>query len=351
MRVVSVAAALLLPLSLTVAVAGQDAAGGQAPKPAPQLKQYEPMLGNWEGAGEVVPGPGAKAVAWTGQATTQWTLGGFFGEERMRIALGQGTPDVTMHNFYGFDPETQRFMLYGANSNGEVERARLSWSDAATLVGVGTGSHGGQPYAERWTVRYGKDSMELRVDRAVGDAPFFVHVTARFTRSKTAPAAFSDGGGGQTLTQAELKPIGAMLGTWKFKGAMIPAPGAPEMAVTGTETVTAALGGTVIRSHVQGDAGAGMPGYEGFSYCAWDRNDRCYDAFCLDSMGMVAWMEGRLLPDGALVWTESQPQMGQPGAGRVVQTLGPDVMKITCDRLRGVAPVVREFHGEYTRQK
>jgi hypothetical protein len=186
----------------------------------------------------------------------------------------------------------------------------------------------------------------------VGDGAFHSHVTGKFTRSKTVPAAFKLDQKAAPNASAELKKLEPLLGTWQFKGKMTPAPGAPEMAISGTETVSAALGGAVLFAHTKGDPIPGMPGaYEAFGYYVWDAGERAYDMIAVSNMGEAGKMEGRFTEDGALVWTGSPRQNGMVSAARAVQTFKNGAVQIQCDRLVGTGPALCEFSGEYTRSK
>ena len=71
MKRIPIAVALVV---LLFAVALQ----AQAPKPYPELKQLEPLVGQWSGEGENKATPIGKAGKWSGTQTASWILGGFF---------------------------------------------------------------------------------------------------------------------------------------------------------------------------------------------------------------------------------------------------------------------------------
>ena len=50
----------------------------QAPKPYPELKQLEPLVGEWTLEGETKATPIGKAGKYTSTQTTKWILNGFF---------------------------------------------------------------------------------------------------------------------------------------------------------------------------------------------------------------------------------------------------------------------------------
>lgn len=338
--------------TLVAAAAAQE--GMQAPKPAPQLKKYEPLLGVFEGSGEMFAEPGATPSKWTSQTTAQWALGNFFVEEKIRVNLGEGAPPLVMHHFYGFDADTQSYTVYGASNKGSVEAVKLSWPDSNTLVGFSSGTSQGQAYAERWVTRFGKDGYDMRIDVAVGGEPFHTKVTGKFTRSKTAPASFSfDDARPMVPASGELKKLDGLIGSWSVKGSMTPAPGAPAIPISGTEKISWEMGGSLIGSHTVGDPSPAMPGvnYESFAYYAWDPAHRAYDMVYVSNMGEAGKMEGRFTTDDSLVWTSDQSHMGTPSACRCIQTIKDGKISITSDRLLGTNPSAREFTAEYTRGK
>jgi hypothetical protein len=339
-------------LSALLCAAPQDEAM-QMPKPAPELAKYEPMLGAWEGSGEFLAAPDVKPTKWNAEASVQWALGKFFVEEKLRVTFAEGQPPVVMHNFYGYDNDTKSYRLYGASNRGSVAAIDLSWTSPTTLVGVKSGHQQGKPYAERWISRFGKDGYDLKLDVAIGDAPFFTKVNGKFTRAKTSPAAFTiDDAQPLAPAATEHKKLESLIGTWKVKGTMTPAPGAPSIPISGVETIGPALGGSLLRSHTVGDPTPGSPGtYENFAYYTWDASDRAYDLIYVSNMGEAGKLEGRFTPDGALVWTSAQPYMGQPSASRCVQTFEDGTITFTSDRLFGTNAAVRDFTAEYSKSK
>jgi hypothetical protein len=340
--------------ALILSVSGQAQDAPAMPKPSPELKRYEVMVGAWEGSGEMVAQAGAKPASWTSESNAHWALGGFFVEDKARVTFTEpAMPTLVMHSFYGWDSEAQAHVLYGAANTGRVSDTRLHWADNNTLIGTSKGTRDGKPFVDRWVARYTKDSYELRLDRAIGEAPFFTHVVGRFKRSSASPASFSmDGVKPIAAVPAELGKLEKLTGTWKVEGRMAPGPDAPEMPISGTETVKPAMGGLALMSHTVGDPSPGSPGtYESFGYIVWDPADRAYDSIYVSNMGEAGKMEGRLDADGSLIWTTSQPYMGVPSAARYVQRFKDGGIQVTGERLHGTAPVLRDFTAEYVRAK
>jgi hypothetical protein len=346
-RLCAATCALLAPVST------QDQAGLQIPKPASELQKYQPMLGVWEGSGEVIKAPGEAPSKWTAESTVQWALSNFFVEEKLRVSFGGTEPPIVMHNFYGFDPESKSHRLIGASNRGSVDLLDVTWTDAGTLVGVRSGNAQGKPYAERWVTRFAKDSYELKLDFAWADTPAYTKVTGRFTRAKVSPASFQIADAvAMGPVPPEQKKLSAMIGRWNVKGSMIPAPGAPSMPISGIETIQPVFGGSLLRAHTIGDPNPGMPGrYESFSYLTWDANHAAYDLVFVGNMGESGKLEGRFAPDGSLVWTGAAPHMGSASAVRCVQTFTDSGLVMTCDRLHGTADALREMTLEYSKSQ
>ncbi len=102
---------------------------------------------------------------------------------------------------------------------------------------------------------------------------------------------------------------------------MIPAPGVPEMEITGNEVIRLIMGGTVMESHITGEAAPGMPPYEAFGYMAWNPVDKCYDSISVDNMGMSGAGQLWSLDDRTMVATMAAVMYGQPTVHRTLLTL------------------------------
>jgi hypothetical protein len=344
---------LSFAIILAVPAFAQEPAGMAMPQPAPQLEKLELMLGNWVGSGQVAMGADAKPTPWTSESVVQRVLGGFFVEERLHVSFGEAMPPLVMHNFYGWDADTEQYRVVGVNNTGATDVSTMHFSGASTLVGAAIQLREGQPVLERWVARYAGDACELSVDQAIGSAPFFTHVTGKFTRAPARGASFSlEDVGAMGPVASELGKLRPLVGKWRVKGTMVPAPGAPEMAIAGTETVKPVFGGVALASHTLGDPTPGMPGtYESIGYYVWDAAHRAYDVVYVSNMGEAGRMEGRFAGEGTIVWTSDQRYMGSASANRIIQTITGSgdgrTLRVVSDRLLGTDAAVRDFTAEY----
>jgi hypothetical protein len=342
---------------LAVPAFAQEPAGMAMPTPAAQLDKLELMLGNWIGSGLVTMGADAKPTPWTSESVVQRVLGGFFVEERMHVSFGEAMPPLVMHNFYGWDSDTEQFKVIGVNNTGAADHSTMHFSGANTLVGASVQIREGQPVLERWVTRYAGDTCELSVDQAIGSAPFFSHVKGKLTRAPARGASFSlENATAMGPVAPELAKLNPLVGKWTVKGTMIPAPGAPETSISGVETIKPVFGGLALAVHTTGDPIPGSPAsYESISYYVWDAAHRAYDVVYVSNMGEAGTMEGRFAADGTLVWTSDQPYMGAANAQRMVQTIkgagNSRTLHIVSDRLAGTGAAVRDFTAVYTLAK
>ncbi len=326
--------------------------------PPKELARYEKLLGNWEGAGEVVMSPGQDAMKWTSRSSCKKVLGGWAFQEDTRIDFAmEGAPPLIFRSYYGFDQPTKQFRVMSFSNAGSPGMSRLLWADENTLVGSQSMMEDGQAVVESWRTHFvdGK-TYELRITRAVATSAPFVHVSGRMTRGGEGFEVGPD-----TLALAMAEPASAMgrlrddSGTWIIrKGSVVPMPGMDAMAISGKETISRILGGHIQMGHVVGDAVPGSPFvYEGYVYIGWSDQDRCYKSFTLGNSGEFMVEDARILRDGSMVFVSTGVLMGQPMANRTTLAYGDDgkTMHIRTTRLLGTGQPEISFEGFFEKAK
>lgn len=328
-------------------------------KPAAELQKLAPLAGTWKGTGTYQASPDAAKVKWTVHEQAGWVLGGHSLEIRTHVTFADNTPPLTIRGLYGWDREARRHVMIACSSMGKVQRAHVDFPADGTMVIASIGTHKGQPYLSRETIRIGKDRYELRIENAEGAGPFFVEVEGTMERVTGAEGGAVPAEAGAAKPSSEIAKLQRLLGAWQVKGSMVPAPGAPSVEISGKETYELVHAGRVIQSHTVGDPVSvpGMPAnmsYEGVSFVAWNEETRCYDWAFADSMGMIGCMRTTWADADTLVLTCSEPMMGQPCAARCVLTLGKEgqpSVRLASERLFGTAPMFKDFEATYTRAK
>ena len=215
---------ILLPFALALPALAQEM---EIPKPAKELAKYQKLIGSWEGSGQVWMEAGATPTAWTASSTCKEILGGFFFQEDTEVDLGgEFTTPLQMRALHGFDNERQSYIMYGVSNNGIGNAEQAYWvGDTLVVSGSGLDPESGLPYVDRTLIKYGKDSYDLEIDRAVGDGDFFTHVSGTFKRAKTAKAGFAREASFMQMPVAPaMGSLGKICGKFDIVGSMIPMP-------------------------------------------------------------------------------------------------------------------------------
>lgn len=79
----------------------------QPPKPHPELKRLDRLVGTWKMKGHAV---GSDENNILGETTFKWLDGGFFLQQDMKMDYA-GTP-ITSHELIGYDPMTKAFASF-----------------------------------------------------------------------------------------------------------------------------------------------------------------------------------------------------------------------------------------------
>lgn len=340
---------LLLPALLVPALAAAGAA--QMPEgPAKELARYDRLLGDFEGSGQVFHAPDAPPGQWTSVTSCTKVLGGHFLREDTSIDLGAEVPTpLQFTTFYGFDRETKSYRSYSMTNMGEVSTAEIHFI-GDKMVWTGASMFQGQPKIERWQVQFGDRGYTMIGEEAVGDSAFFTHVTGTFKKAtgaekaELADAAFVQGNGPATM-----KGFARMAGSYRLEGQMIPAAGAPEMAIAGDSELRLIFGGSVLEMTVKGDPIPGMGSYEGIGGIAYDANAQCHTSFWVDNFGDASVAEGRWL-DGSFVSTAERLMQGEPMLQRTIMICD-ESGKLVGEKghnLTGTHDPVVNFSAKYT---
>jgi hypothetical protein len=344
--------AWFVPIAATGALAAQDM---EMPQPAKELVRFERMVGEWNGRGTSRSAPGAPEAPWTGTLSFRKTLDGFFYEEDLTVDFGAAMPTpLQMKQIVGWDAEHQKYVKYIVSNAGDGHAVDLHWLDADTHIELHRYlDPRGQPALSRGTTRFVADGFTYTSEGCSGGGEFFAHVEGKFTRA--------DGGAAAKILEAsfmdaepapQLGKASKMVGKWKVAGTMVMAPGMPEMAIGGIETIAPIWGGTVLQSTIVGDADA-QSGfvYRSIGFVIFNRERGCLQNLMADNMGVCGAADCRF--EGKdLVVTGASPMMGKPAAQRAVIEFGDDgISRVTSHVLFGTAAPLKNFEATYTRAK
>lgn len=328
------------------------------PQPAPELKKFERLIGNWEGSGTVTMSKGAEPTPWTCASTCQWVLDGHFLSEEMRIDFPEGNmPTLYYVNYYGWDANAQQYVAYEVANTGEVDTyEHVAWTEDDTLVLITTAVSEGTPAIERTVCRFTDGGWNFDWEIASGANPMTTVVTGTL---KPAEEGFSLGekefAAGMVPVMPPMRKLGGMAGTYELTGQMIPAPGMPTMPISGTEVFDPVFGGSVMRMRVTGDP---MPGgessfqYQAVGFMSWNATKECYTEVYLSNMGESGYQELRWVEDDKLVTTQADMEFGNPVARRgtiKVDDTGA-ITKVSMERMSAGHDLEKAFVGEYTRK-
>lgn len=89
----------------------------ETPKPAPELKKLDFLVGKWVSESEVKPGPMGPGGKVTADEHNEWMEGGYFLVLRPKFT---GAFTGSSIAFMGYDPDEKVYTYYEFSSNGEV---------------------------------------------------------------------------------------------------------------------------------------------------------------------------------------------------------------------------------------
>ena len=107
----------------------------EMPKPAPELKQMDWMVGKWKLEGDAKPGPMGPGGKWTMTEDIGWMQGGFFLVSHNKFS-GAGMGEGSGVSILGYDTDAQKFTYTEFNSWGEAGKS-LGTVDGKTWTWLG----------------------------------------------------------------------------------------------------------------------------------------------------------------------------------------------------------------------
>ncbi|HMQ21227.1 MAG TPA: DUF1579 family protein [Planctomycetota bacterium] len=349
MKITKSSSAAVAVLTLLVA----PLAAQMGAPPSPELAKFDRILGSWTGEGEVIMAAGQAGMPWT--ATTKYSkvLNGYFIREDSTIDLGAGGK-IHMLGFYGWDKDNNNFVQLSTSSMGGAYAAPVDWTSTDTFTSMATMrafnpmSQAIERSLERWKTTIEKDGTALTIigEKAVDGAPWFSHVTGKFTKAKADVAAVDANAAPMMPPADEMKSLEKLRGMYDVEGSMRWGSGADEaMSIRGTERMDMIFGGQVLSMRTIGEPAGDMPAdskYEGLAYTSWDAVDKCYTTIMVSNMGEQGHF--KMWPDGkhfVMYWTGKEN--GVPMVKRTVMHCDDagKATKVVSHQLAGsVAPFV-----------
>lgn len=105
-----------------VCLASAALAQMEMPKPAPELKKLDFLVGKWASEAEVKPGPMGPGGKMTTEEQNEWMEGGFFLVMHSKF---KGVPfSGSSISFMGYDPDEKVYTYYEFNSDGELNHSK-----------------------------------------------------------------------------------------------------------------------------------------------------------------------------------------------------------------------------------
>jgi hypothetical protein len=370
------AASFLLAAPSTLLAAAALLTAQDCP-PAPEVAEFDRMLGTWEGSGRAWRVPGKGAMTWTSRSVVRRVLGGHFLQDDMVVefSLPDGTAGpgpLVIRTFWGFDRENARHRSLSISNEGRVAASTPRWVDANTMIVFETTQRDRQTRFDRWITRFDQDGYTLTGTRAIDADPPYLHVEGRFSRvpgnEVAAADAGKDGRGAvdafYTATPFDptrsapgggLARIGDRIaGTYRVTGEMLPPPGSPKtdthreagemlplpgsprtdthrvtgemrprpaLRIAATEKVSRLFGGSVLYFEQTADPLEGTSGYQGIAAIGFDPNEGRCTMVCDNNLGECRELGCYVLDGKKLVAVDSGLEQGRPTAARHVTVL------------------------------
>ncbi len=327
----------------------------EMPVPAPELKQLEPLVGNWTGKGTMTEptAPTPTVTPWEGHGTYAWALDGHFLRGDFSIAFQGMEPPIVMRSYLGWDREHERYVHLSANSAGEVGLQQMSLQPDGAMVQLSLHEHPGMRFAQRSVFRVTGDTMTHTVDMLMPTGPSLAMVDGKFTRGGKGFAGDLDAKTFMGMTPHDaLARLARSAGAYDVAGTMVMTAGQPPMKITGTDTFEAAFGGMAFVGTTTGTA-EGMPGkYSAEVWWGHDPSRDCLIGVYVSNMGEVVQMEARWAADGKLVTTGSALYMGQPTVQRMLMEFDASgaAKRASSHSIVGTADPFESFKATYTKK-
>jgi hypothetical protein len=129
-----------------------------APKPAPELKKFDFVVGHWTYAGEYKASPLGPATKVTGELTNKRILGGFFFENQSTEKGPLGVSQAI--EIFGYDPENKNYFSNEYHSDGTIISGAYIFN-GNTFTYAGKFVAGGTPYMLKVTMTIAPDMKGL----------------------------------------------------------------------------------------------------------------------------------------------------------------------------------------------
>jgi len=158
----------------------------QAPKPDPELKKLDIMVGHWTYEGEYKAGPGGPNGKAKGEDRIQWILGGFFlqDQEIETGALG----DARMAVLFAYDPVKKNIVISGLmNDGGPVSGIVEISGETITLDGKVVLGGKESLLRNTYVVAADRMSMTQKVEMSADGKTWTPFFDALYTKVKPAP--------------------------------------------------------------------------------------------------------------------------------------------------------------------
>jgi len=171
----------LLAICFVIAAQAQTA----APKPAPELKQLQGLLGHWTYTCEYQATPLGPADKVTGEDTNQMILGGFFmkgqWKEKSAKSLNEGL------EVFRYDPESKSLTVSGYTNDGSTYSGTLAVK-GTTITNSVKFFVGGKAYETRATLTYAADwmSADWKAEFSTDGKTWSPWFTQKMTKEKPA---------------------------------------------------------------------------------------------------------------------------------------------------------------------
>jgi hypothetical protein len=193
--------------------------------------------------------------------------------------------------------------------------------------------------------------MTMTIDMLMPEGPSTQILDGTLTRSDTAFEVDWNAKSWQGAMPApELQLLARSAGAYDVRGAMVGAPGQPEVAITGTDTFRRVFGDTIFHGHTVG-AAEGIPGeYRGEVFWSFDTDRKCLVGVYVSNFGEVMSMDAWWSGDDQLVSTFAGVMRGQPLAQRMLLSFDDKgrAQHAVAHALMGTTAPFESFRATYT---
>jgi len=173
----------VLACASSVIVARAQSQAAALPKPGPEVKKLEVMVGRFTNEGEVkagAMGPNSPAMKVSGTDECRWTAGGFGLACTETVDIG-GTKETETYVIF-YDPLSKKYEEHGVRNTGEIENQTGTVS-GDTWTWLGEGSVAGKVFHTRYTMKIvSKDSYEYTDEWGEGEKPMELGMSGKCTR-------------------------------------------------------------------------------------------------------------------------------------------------------------------------